>query len=254
MKNSLSISGIIILLIFASSNSFGGNQWIGVPGATPSAPTLAWNPVASKLQIVVRASDDSIWTGTFNSSGVFDNDWTSIPGRTASPPALSWNPVANQIQMVAWAVPGSSPYYHCIWVASFDQSGTFNNNWMAISGNTASPPALAWNPSVNKMQMVVRGADDSIWVSSFNSTGVFNNDWAGIPGRTVSSPALAWNPVANEMLMVVRASDDSIWVASFNSAGVFNNDWTPIPGRIGEAPALAWDGSASEALYGGESF
>ena len=57
-------------------------QWVSLPGKTASPPALAWNPVANKLQMVGRASNDSIWAGTFNSSGVFNNDWTSIPGAT----------------------------------------------------------------------------------------------------------------------------------------------------------------------------
>ena len=118
--------------------------------------------------------------------------------------------------------------------------------WTAIPGATPSSPTLAWNPSANELQMVVRATDDSIWVSSFNSSGVFNNDWAPIPGATPSSPALAWNPVANELQIVVRASNDSIWAGTFNSSGVFNNDWAPIPGATPSSPALAWNPVANE--------
>ncbi|NWG04943.1 MAG: DUF362 domain-containing protein [Syntrophaceae bacterium] len=214
--------------------------WNNIPGMAASSPALAWNPAANKLQVVVRASDNSIWAASFNSAGVFNNDWVLIPGLTASSPALAWNPVANKLQMVVRAFDNS------IWNASFNSAGVFNNDWVSIPGLTASSPALAWNPVANKLQIVVRASDDSIWAASFNSNGFSNNDWVSIPGMTASSPALAWNPVANKLQVVVRGSDDSIWAASFNSVGVFNNDWASIPGRTVDSPALVWDELASE--------
>jgi hypothetical protein len=215
-------------------------EWIRIPGAAISSPALAWNPVAAEMQIVVRASDNSLWAGTFNSSGVFNNDWTPIPGATASAPALAWNPMANELQMVVRAADDS------IWTATFNSSGIFNHDWASIPGRTPSSTALAWNPSANELQMVVRAADDSIWTATFNSSGIFNHDWASIPGRTPSSTALAWNPGANKLQIVVRASNDSIWAGTFNSSGVFNNDWAPIPGATPSSPAVAWDVSTSE--------
>jgi hypothetical protein len=214
--------------------------WTAIPGATPSSPAVAWNPVANKLQIVVRRSDNSLWAGTFNSSGVFNNDWTSIPGNTPSAPALAWNPVANNLQIVVRSSNDS------IWAGTFNSSGVFNNDWTSIPGNTPSAPALAWNPVANELQIVVRASNDSLWVATFNSDGVFNNDWTSILGNTPSAPVLAWNPVANNLQIVVRSSNDSIWAGTFNSSGVFNNDWVNISGNTPSSPALAWDSSTSE--------
>lgn len=215
--------------------------WNNIPGRAASSPTLAWNPMANKPQIVIRASDDSLWAASFNSDGVFNNDWASIPGRAASSPALAWNPTANKLQIVVRASDDS------LWTASFNSNGAFNNDWVYVPGRAASSPALAWNPVANKLQIVVRASDNSLWIASFHSTGVFNNDWVCVPGRAASSPALAWNPVANKLQMVVRASEDSLWTASFNSAGVFNHDWTSVPGRTVDSPALVWDDLASES-------
>jgi len=215
-------------------------HWNGIPGRIASSPALAWNPAASKIQIVARAANDSIWVATFNSSGVFNNDWTWIPGATPSSPGLAWNPIANELQMV---VRGSD---NSIWAATFDSSGVFNNDWTPIPGATPSSPALAWNPVANELQILVRGLDNSIWAATFNSSGVFNNNWTPIPGATPSSPALAWNPIASKLQIVVQVSDNSIWAASLNSAGVFNNDWTAVPGRTVDSPVLAWDDLASE--------
>ena len=116
----------------------------------------------------------------------------------------------------------------------------------SIPGALLSSPALAWNPSANNLQMVVRGGGDSIWAGSLSSTGTFNNDWVQIPGAILDSPALAWNPSANKMQMVVRGGANSIWAASFSSSGAFNNDWVQIPGAILDPPAMAWNPSANK--------
>lgn len=43
-------------------NSLLSNSWVKIPGAILSAPALAWNPSANKLQVVVRSIDgSSIW-------------------------------------------------------------------------------------------------------------------------------------------------------------------------------------------------
>ena len=216
-------------------------QFSQISGLTADAPALAWNAGANKMQMVVRASNDTLWASTFNSSGVFNNDWVNIPGLTASAPALAWNPVTNKMQMVVRASNNT------LWASTFNSSGVFNNDWVNIPGLTADAPALAWNPLANKMQLAVRGSDgSSIWTATFNSSGVFNNDWVHISGAMASFPALAWNQGTNEMQLVVRASNSTIWESTFNSSGVFNNDWVNVPGMTADAPALAWNAGANE--------
>ena len=218
--------------VTATFHHFG---WQSIPGAIVSPPALAWNPVSNKIQMVVRGSNDTIWTATFNSNGTFNGDWTQIPGAIVSPPALAWNPVSNKLQMV---VRGSSD---TIWTATFNSNGTFNGDWTQIPGAIISPPALAWNPVSNKLQMVVRGSNDTIWTATFNSNGTFNGDWTQIPGAIISPPALVWNSLSSEAQLVVQGSGNSIWTATFNSSGTFNNDWAHITGVIISPPALAWN-------------
>jgi hypothetical protein len=211
------------------------SEWHSIAGLTASTPALAWNPSENKLQMVVRASDDTIWTSTFDLNGFFNNDWINIHGLMADTPGLAWNTFTNKLHVVARASDNT------LWTATFNSSGTFNNDWSPISGVADSPPALSWNPVSSKLYLVVRASDSTLWVSTFNSSGVFNNDWVNIPGQTASPPALMWNPVANEMQMVVRASDDTMWGSTFSSSGIFNNDWVNIPGRTISPPALVWD-------------
>ena len=71
-----------------------------IPGATPTAPALAWDATASELCLVVRGSNDSIWFATFNSSGSFNNDWVNIPGVTPSSPGMAYLPSIGYLGIV----------------------------------------------------------------------------------------------------------------------------------------------------------
>ncbi len=155
--------------------------WTHIPGAIISPPALAWNPVSSKIEMVVRGSGNSIWAATFNSDGTFNSDWTNVPGAIISPPAIAWNPSASKMQML---VQGSG---NSIWAATFGSDGTFNSDWTQIPGAILNPPAVAWNPSASKMQMLVQGSGNSIWSATFKSDGTFNSDWTQIPGAIQST-------------------------------------------------------------------
>jgi uncharacterized protein (DUF362 family) len=216
------------------------SPWIPIPGQTASTPSLAWNPVAQKMQIVVRGGGDTIWTGTFNSSGPFEaGSWVQILGSILSGPALAWNPIGQKMQIVVRGGGDS------IWSGTFDSNGAFMNDWVQIPGAILSAPALAWNQAGNKMQMVVRGEGNTIWSTLLNADGSQDGSWAQIPGAILSGPALAWSqdyPGGARMLMVVQGGGNSIWAGTFNSSGVFEaNSWVQIPGAILSAPALAWN-------------
>ena len=213
--------------------------WTQIPGAIISPPAIAWNPSLSRTQMVVRGSNNSIWSATFSSAGVFNNDWTQIPGAMLSPPAIAWNPVSSKMQMI---VQGSG---NSIWSSTFNSSGAFDNDWTQIPGAILSPPAIVWNPVSSKMQMIVQGSGNSIWSSTFNSSGAFNNDWTQIPGAILSPPAIVWNSNSSNTQMVVQGSNNTIWSSTFNSSGGFNSNWTQIPGAIISPPALAWNPSSN---------
>ena len=65
------------------------NDWTKLTGATPSAPAVAWNSWAGKMQLVVRGTDGGIWASTFSESGIFNHDWKCLTGGTPSPVGLA---------------------------------------------------------------------------------------------------------------------------------------------------------------------
>jgi hypothetical protein len=205
--------------------------------------------------MVLQGWGNTIWTAIFNSAGKFMNDSTQILGAILSAPALAWNPNYPGGGRMQMAVRGLND---TIWASTFDSTGTFMNDWVQIPGATLSGPALAWNPNYpggGRMQMAVRGLNDTIWASTFDSTGTFMNDWVQIPGATLSGPALAWNQGTGKMQIAVRGGGDSIWTGTFDSVnGTFNNDWVQISGMTPSGPALAWNqgtGKMQIAVRGG---
>jgi hypothetical protein len=210
--------------------SFSGiDQWLTSARDTINGGSL-YNPNSGIMVDKVTKNEGEMQTHEFSLS-----PWILIPGQTASTPALAWNSAAQKMQIV---VRGGGD---TIWGATFDSSGTFNDDWTPIPGSTPSEPALAWNPIIQKVQIVVRGGGDTIWAGTFGSNGTFNGDWTLIPGSTPSPPALAWNTTTNRLHIIVRGMDDGLWAASFGSSGTFDDNWSRIPGMTPSAPALAWN-------------
>jgi hypothetical protein len=239
----MAVRGLNDTLWTSTFNSTGTfmNDWVQIPGTILSGPALAWNPNypgGARMQMVACGGGNSIWRATFNSGGTFMNDWAQIPGTILSAPALAWVSPTDKMLMVVRGGGDS------IWFTLLNADGSQYGSWAQIPGTTLSAPALAWNPNYPggaRMQMAVRGLNDTIWTSTFDSTGTFMNDWVQIPGFIFEAPALTWNPNypgGARMQMVVRGGGDSIWMGSFNSSGVFNNDWTQISGFTPSAPAI----------------
>ena len=174
---------------FNSTGAF-NNDWTQVPGATPSAPALAWNEGTQKMQMAVRGMNDLIWTSTFDGiTGTFNNDWTPISlifgGTTTSGPAL----VQGETMHLVVTMAGNS-----IWTGTFNPAtGVFNYDWKQIPGAVLDVPALAWNVVANMTQMVARGGGDSIWTATGGPSAPAN--WptdgreGGVPDFAMRGPA-----------------------------------------------------------------
>jgi hypothetical protein len=67
----------------------GCSAFTSFPGMFRYQPTVTWDETAQEWVIVGTASNNSIWTATFNKNGSFNNDWQAIPGATPSPSGAS---------------------------------------------------------------------------------------------------------------------------------------------------------------------
>jgi hypothetical protein len=50
-----------------------------------------------------------------------------------------------------------------IWFGTFNSTGSFNNDWVNLSGGTPSPLGIAYLPSIGYLGIVARASNDSLW-------------------------------------------------------------------------------------------
>jgi hypothetical protein len=90
--------------------------------------------------------------------------------------------------------------------------GAFSG-WVKLNtGATPSAPAIAWNPTNNNLQIVVRGGDNGIYGSTVDATmGAFSG-WIKVPdGATPDAPAVAIESSTNTLHLVVRGTNNLIY-------------------------------------------
>jgi len=85
--------------------------------------------------VVVRASDNSLWKATC--VGTTCTAFTNFPGLFGSQPTVYWD--ENIQRYVLWGRAADNT----IWRSTFDRLGVFYNDWVQITGLTASPPGAA---------------------------------------------------------------------------------------------------------------
>jgi len=85
--------------------------------------------------VVVRGADGSLWKATC--LGTSCSAFTSFPGNFSSQPTVYWDEEIKRY--IIWGRASDSS----IWRASFNQLGSFNNDWASVPGSTPSPVAGA---------------------------------------------------------------------------------------------------------------
>ncbi len=173
MKNSLFISGIIILLIFASSNSFGDNQWISIGLEGESVSALAINP----------QTPDTLYAGT-GGGGVFKStdggtNWTAMN-----------NGFTNTTDFYVWvlAINPQTPdtLYAGALYAGAEGNGVFKStdggtHWTAMNNGLTYldlyVSALAINPQ----------APDTLYAGTSGTHGMFKSTNGGANWTTMNN-------------------------------------------------------------------
>ena len=254
MKLYILFSGLIILtaVFIILTNPVSAVSWTNIPGQSPSSPAVVWNSDISKVHIVVRASDNSLWFATINENKSVYSGFKGIPGATPATPALTWNPDLKKIHI---AVMGTDKIKgtdnNTLWFATLNQDGTFYSDWKKIPGGLASAPALTWDSNLKKIHIVVRASDDSLWFATLNSDGTFYKDWVVIPARSNSAPALAQVPATDKLYLFVKGTDNNLWLAGLRTSAtsIFDNYWKSIPGGLIESPAVTLNGNKNNLAY-----
>jgi hypothetical protein len=120
--------GIVNLL----NDSFSG--WTSLPGATPSAPTLAASETLGRLYLSVRGMSDVIWINMWNGSTW--EGWNPLPdGATIDSPAITV--INGELHIVVRDITGNALWHYYIDLNTDTPSG-----WIPLDGYTPSAPTL----------------------------------------------------------------------------------------------------------------
>jgi hypothetical protein len=125
---------------------------------------------------VVRHSDNTLWKMTCD--GTEDcSAWTQIPGWFSVQPTLTWDAAIQKYILIGIGTNLSS-----IWRSTFNEDGTWNNDWTKLTGTSPSPVAVAAGGSTN----IPVGAVIDWWRP--DATWLVPSGFAICDGRTVSDP------------------------------------------------------------------
>jgi hypothetical protein len=117
--------------------------------------------------------------------------------------------------------------------------------WAALSIR----PALAASPSLNRLDVVVGGANGAIWHKAFIS-GVWSQNWDSPTKFTPDTPAVSSD--GPTLHLVVRGADNGLYYNALNFTNNPNNlwsGWLSLAGTTVTTPSLAMDSSGTLHLF-----
>jgi hypothetical protein len=177
--------------------------------------------------------DNGIYHKSFT-SGTWSNAWDSPGGTTQDQPACA---VLDGILYVVVRGFDNITYANSMSLATLTWSG-----WTNLNGMTPSPPVLVVTLSANRVDLLVRGQDNTVYHKAF-----VNGNWGPIwdsPGGTAPDiPAVITDGKA--INIVVRGMDNGLWYNSYNFTRGSWSTWFSIGGRTATTPSLALDGSGT---------
>jgi len=205
------------------------NGWESLSGSSPSTPVLCRSG-PDRVDLVVRGNDDAIYHKAF-SSGVWSASWDR-------------NPTGVTIDQPTCAVLGTTLYVVVrgatseLWATTLDlNTNTWAPSWTDLIGFSQSVPGLAASPTVNRLDLVVRGFDDRIYHKSLIN-GAWSQSWDSPSGGTIGAMVAVSDGSSLHVVVVGGAS--SLW---YNSLSLFSNTWTGwvyLSGSTPSTPALVW--------------
>jgi peptidoglycan/xylan/chitin deacetylase (PgdA/CDA1 family) len=166
------------------------------------------------MQMVVRASDNSIWTASFNSAMEFNNDWVNIPGMISSAPALAWDNLSSRIYLMGCASDNT------VWFSTFKSDNSFNNDWNQLTGPYVSSPAMAYAPAMGYVNIALQVSDNSL------SSGLYYSP---------SPPAMVTFAFDD-----ANASDYTLALPLLQSKGIVGVS-NIVTNNVGKEGFLTWD-------------
>jgi hypothetical protein len=206
--------------------------WQALGGSTPSSPALCQSGPGT-LELVVRGMDNGIYHKSF-ASGAWSSVWDGPGGGTIDQPACA---VLNGTLYIVVRGLDNTTYANSMSLATLTWSG-----WVSLNGRTNSAPVLVVTSSTNRVDLLVRGLDNTIYHTALVS-GSWTLAWDSAGGATPNGPSAASEGTALDL--VVRGMDNALWYNSYNFASGSWSSWQSLGGATLSSPTLTIDTSGT---------
>lgn len=212
-------------------------SWASVGLSSPATPAICGSS-SGRLDMIARGMDNGIYHMTFINSAWANA--TEPAGTTRDTPGCA---VLNGLLYVVVRGMDNSTYYDTMYLSTGQWTG-----WIGLGGFTSSPPVLTVTPSLNRIDLIVRGVDNGIYHKAFLN-GAWSAQWDSPGGTTPSTPAAVSD--GSVLDLVVRGSNNVTYSNSFSySLGVWQG-WISLLGLTPSVPSLANDSSQTVHLVVG---
>jgi parallel beta-helix repeat protein len=210
-------------------DSFSG--WSYITGSTLSKPILTCFESYDSLVLVVRGTDNKVYTCLYDVSSGTWNGWNQIStGSTNAAPAAV--KIGNYVYIVVKGMDNGL-YHGRLTVLSNVFSG-----WSWVGGSTPSDPVVT-NYDKSKLYLVVRGWNNIIYYNTYN--GISWSGYTSIPQATTSYQA--YGPAASlttedQLNIVVLSSNGHLYHGTYDLNTEAWEPWSQLSGSTPCGPTL----------------
>jgi len=203
--------------------------WTNLQGSSASTPALAATPASSRLDLVVRGTDNQIYHKAFT-AGAWAAAWDTsnrspVPDKTVATPAIVSD--GTQLHIV---VVGTEEN---LWYGTLSFAGAWST-YTSLVGATPVAPTLIID-SANTLHLVVQGNDNHVYEKAHPSGGSWDAAWTSAGGIVVGTPAATM--VSSTLYVVGTGADGTLWYNSLT--GTSFGAWAGMNGAAGRSPGLS---------------
>ena len=206
-------------------------------GQGTAGPAVFCSGGSGSLYMSVLGSDNfTIYIWSY-SNGSWSAWKSPSDGTTAEPACASMNGTLHLLAR------GSD---YGLWYDKLDEVSGSWSGWQSLGGTLESPPALAASPSLNRLDVVVKGAAGAI-----SHKALINGVWSQwdplAGGITSDTPVVSSDGLT--LHLVVRGSTNDVVYNALNFTTSLWSGWFPLSGTTGVTPSLAADSSGTVHLF-----
>jgi len=216
------------------------------PGKFRQQPAVTWDEKAQEWVVIGAASDNTIWTATFDKNGNFNNDWQVVPGLTPSPAGISGSfYTLGSLGCASGQIP---KWTGSAWACAADDIGstvTPSSTVANLDGTSSAGSSATYSRGDHKHGIgagsignAARGYISSVSGGSANIAG---GDWSSVSGGDANTASGIQASVSGGSSNIAGGAFSSVGGGGGNTA---SGDSSAVSGGLNNS-ALGWYSSVS---------